>query len=49
MTFEVELADIIANATEISRMVAVAFKSTEPFKSIFQDTDLDEYQKRSFD
>jgi len=48
MVFEIKIADPVADTTEISRLVAVMFKSVEPFKSIFQDADPEEFQEWVF-
>jgi hypothetical protein len=48
MAFEIKIADPVADATEISRLMAAVFKNLEPFKSIFQDADPDEYQEWAF-
>jgi len=45
MGFEVQIADPIADAAEISRLVGLGSKNVYPFKDIFQDTEEDEYYK----
>jgi hypothetical protein len=47
MAFEVQVADPIADAAEISRLVGAGFRNVYPFKYIFQDTEEDEYYKWS--
>jgi hypothetical protein len=47
MAFEVQIADPIADAAEISRLVGLGFRTVYPFKDIFQDTEEDEYYKWS--
>jgi hypothetical protein len=47
MAFEVQIADPIADAAEISRLMGLGFRTVYPFKDIFQDTKEDEYYKWS--